>query len=224
MFSATPLGYFSLGCCLHLLVSECQRGYLEMENQNFLRCYICDGQFPLRVMSRIDGEANVRKVEIATNRINMNLPPLDVDDRTQLCISCNLSVLAEIQAAGDPHCLRLNVLTQTRNGSCLIYNAELNLHRLSDECRASAFISAKIFIPENVKSCEHHLDDRGYLPPPLLLGLRFIHRPYLLRGLELQSFLENLRHVARNLTRIIDKHSFTDKEFRSFFPITKEQF
>ncbi|OXU16519.1 hypothetical protein TSAR_008926 [Trichomalopsis sarcophagae] len=119
-----------------------------------LHCYICDGRFPARTMSRIDGEENAAKLGIAVHRRDaFNRPPL-----------------------------------------------------------------------ENVKSCEHHLDDRGFLLPPLLLGLRFINRPYVIRGLELQIFLQALRDVARTMTRIDDENSLTDEEFECFCPISKDQF
>lgn len=153
------------------------------------------------------------------------MPPLDVTDRTRLCLNCNRSILEEIRAVvQDPGCLRLNVVTQTDNGTCLICNAQFDLHQLSMECKANVFISRNIFIPENVKSCRHHLNDRGYLLPPLLFGLRFVNRPYLIRGPQLQIFLQSLRDVARSMTRIEDEYSFNDEEFKSFCPLTKEQF
>ncbi|XP_043469676.1 uncharacterized protein LOC122503266 [Leptopilina heterotoma] len=91
-------------------------------------------------------------------------------------------------------------------------------------CSASVFISKNIFIPELVKSYEHHLDDQGYLLPPLLLGLRYVHRPYQLTGQQLQTFLQSLRHVAESMSSIKNENSFTDEAFESFFPVTKEQF
>lgn len=197
-----------------------------MANRNYFHCYICDERFPPRTMSRIDGEENAAKMGTAVQRRDtFNRPPLEVTNLTRICINCNQSVREEIQAIEeDPGRLRLNVLTQTRNGTCLICNAEGDLHRLSIECKANVFISKDIYIPQNVKSCRHHLDDRGFLLPPLLLGLQFINRPYVITGPELQVFLQALRNVAISMTRIVDENSLTDEEFECFCPITKDQF
>lgn len=115
-------------------------------------------------------------------------------------------------------------MTQTRNSTCLICNADADLHRLSDECKANVFILRDIYIPENVKSCRHHLNDPGYLLQPLLIGLRSVNRPYVIRGPQLQSFLQGLHVVAQNQSRIDDENSFSDEDFECFSPVTKEQF
>lgn len=81
-----------------------------------------------------------------------------------------------------------------------------------------------IYIPENVRSCQNHLDDRGFILSPLLPSLRFINKPYIINGQQLHLFLQELRNVAINSTRFEDEHSFTDEEFHSISPITKEQF
>ncbi|XP_018394741.1 PREDICTED: uncharacterized protein LOC108773430 [Cyphomyrmex costatus] len=177
-------------------------------------------------MSCIDGEENDAKLNIAVQRRNaFNRCALEVTDLTRICINCNQSIRQEIQAIEeDPGRLRLNVLSQTRNGTCLICNAEVDLHRLSIECKANVFICRNIYIPENVKSCQHHLDGRGFLLPALLLGLQSINRPYVIRGPELQVFLQGLRDVATSMTRIDDESSLTDEEFECFSPITKDQF
>lgn len=158
-------------------------------------------------------------MEIVINRRNgLNFPPLDVTDLTRLCLNCNRSIRDEIETIEqDPNCLRLNVLTQTNNGTCVICNAQLNLQALSVECRANIFISCNVFIPELVKSCAEHLDSRRYLLTHLFLGLRYIYRPYQIKGQQLQTFLQGLREVAKSMTRIEDEHSFTDEEFIIFF-------
>ncbi|KYN50167.1 hypothetical protein ALC62_01022 [Cyphomyrmex costatus] len=140
-----------------------------------LHCYICDRRFPRRTMSCIDGEENDAKLNIAVQRRNaFNRCALEVTDLTRICINCNQSIRQEIQAIEeDPGRLRLNVLSQTRNGTCLICNAEVDLHRLSIECKANVFICRNIYIPENVKSCQYHLDGRGFLLPALLLDEEF---------------------------------------------------
>lgn len=193
---------------------------------NRLNCFTCNGRFLARTMARIDGEDDAVKVEIATNRRNaLNLPPLDITDRTRLCINCNRSIIEEKEAVErDPDCSRLNVLTQTNNGTCVICNAANDIHCLSVESRANIFLSAGIYVPKLVKSCRVHLDDRGYLLSHLVLGLRFIYRPYQLKGQQLQMLLQGLRVAAVNLVKIEDETCFTDEEFENYFPVTKEQF
>lgn len=96
--------------------------------------------------------------------------------------------MAMIEA--DP-CLRLNVLTQTASQTCFIYNAQNNVRKLSIQCRVQVFIETNIYIPDNVRSCEHHLDKNGFFIKLLLLALRFINRPYVNKDPQLQIFYSN---------------------------------
>lgn len=118
----------------------------KMENRNYLRCYSCNGRFRTRTMARIDRDENAGEMEIAINRRNnLNLPPLEADDQSRLCINCNRLILEEIRAIEeDPDSARFNVLRQTWNGSCLICNAVVHLQRLSTDCRASVFLTNNI--------------------------------------------------------------------------------
>ncbi|XP_025264350.1 uncharacterized protein LOC112637886 [Camponotus floridanus] len=193
--------------------------------RNRLRCYICDGAFLPAQMSRIDGDENAARREIAiVRRDSFNRPVLEITNRTRLCINCNRSVLDELRIIEhDPTCLRLNVLTQTANRTCVICNVE-DVPKVSADCRVNVFILCNIYIPENVRSCQHHLDDRGFFLEPLLCGLQFINRPYVLKGPQLAIFLQGLRNVAVNKRRFVDENSLTDSEFSSFSPVTKEQF
>lgn len=59
---------------------------------------------------------------------------------------------------------------------------------------------------------------------PLKEGLRFINRPYVIRGQYLLAFLQGLRNEALNSTRIIDENSFPDRELECLCPMNKEQF
>jgi len=79
-----------------------------MAFRNVLNCYVCDQQFPPRVLARIDGGNNAVKRNIAIQRCdNLNRPPLDMTDHTRLCINCNRSINDEIHALElDPFCLR----------------------------------------------------------------------------------------------------------------------
>lgn len=142
-------------------------------------------------MSRIDTDENANKREIAIRRRDdFQRPPLAVTNLTRICITCNQSIRIEItEMKRDNTCLRLNILTQTANRTCVIYNADADVHRITLECRVNVFVLRDIFILEDVRSCQHHLDDQGFFLQALLPGLRSINRPYVIKGLQLQMFL-----------------------------------
>jgi len=194
--------------------------------RNRLKCYICDRDFLPNQLSRIDGDEKANKREIAIyRRDGFQRPPLAVTDLTRICITCNQSICNEItEMERDPTCLRLNVLTQTENRTCMICNADADVRRITLECRVNVFVLRDIFIPDDARSCQHHLDDQGFFLQALLPGLRSINRPYVIKGPQLQMFLQGLRNVARDQRRFVDENSFTDAEFKSFSPVTKQQF
>lgn len=197
-----------------------------MAFRNIVSCYVCDRRFVPRAMAHIhlDEDAHKREISIGRREAN-NLPPLDVSPNTKICVNCNQSILNEINLIEqDPTCLRINVLTQSSSSSCLICNRSVNLTRLSSDCRAFVFIKKDIFIPDGVRSCENHLDEHNYISLPLLNGLRFINRPYVIKGPLLQTFLESLRTIANNPLRIMDENDFSEEEFETFFSVSKHQF
>ncbi|XP_077275553.1 uncharacterized protein LOC143904609 [Temnothorax americanus] len=49
-------------------------------------------------------------------------------------------------------------------------------------------------------------------------------RPYVIKGPQLQVFLQQLRNVGANRTRGIDENHLTDEEFQCIAPINKQQF
>ncbi|XP_043476347.1 uncharacterized protein LOC122507609 [Leptopilina heterotoma] len=193
---------------------------------NRLSCYICNRAYAPNLMARIDGDVNDEKRLIAiARREELNRPALVVTDRTRLCINCNQSVTNEIrELEQNPSCLRLNVLTQTANGSCLICNGVVNIHRLSLKCRINVFLSQNIYIPANVKSCDHHLNNLGLLLQPLLQGLRFVNRPYRINRQDFQPFFEGVRNAAVERVSFIDIDSMSDEDFRACFPVSKDHF
>lgn len=140
--------------------------------RNRLHCYICDNAFLPALMNRIDRDGNDAVREIAISRRDgFNRPALHINDRTRLCVNCYRSVLDEQRIIeNDPTCLRLNVLTQTANRTCVVSNAQHDVHKISADCRVNVFIMCNIYIPNDVRSCQHHLDDRGFFLEPLLLG------------------------------------------------------
>lgn len=70
----------------------------------------------------------------------------------------------------------------------------------------------------------HHLDDNGFFPIALMIGFRSINRPYVLEGIELERFLQELRNVAVNTNRFTEVDDFNYADFKIIFPLNKEQF
>lgn len=163
--------------------------------RNRAHYYICDKACFLGQMARIDREEDANKREIAIRRQEeFHRPLLIVMDVTRICFNCNQSIHNEItQLERDPACMRFNVLTQTGNQTCVFYNTNIDVHTLSVECSVDAFVLQDIYILEYVRSCRYHLDNNGFIPQPFLLGLSFINRPYVIKGQQLQAFLQGLR-------------------------------
>lgn len=157
-------------------------------------CYTCNRPFNVRQLARMDGDENVNKRQIAiTRRDEFDHPPLHLDNNSRLCMNCNRSIIDKMaMIEADPTCLRLKVLTQTASQTCVICNAQNNVRRLSIQCRVQVFIETNIYIPDNVRNCEHHLDENGFFSKILLPALRFINRPYVIKGPQLQVFLQQL--------------------------------
>lgn len=197
-----------------------------MAYSNRTECFICNVRLAPGRMQLLRGEENEFKREIAISRRDMQgYPPIPVTNQTRICLNCNKSVLNEITHIElDPACIRLNVLTQTTNNSCMICNSVVNIRRISNECRVDIFISRNIYVPENVRSCPDHLDDKGFLLRVLLPGLRFITRPYTIKGPELQILLQQLRDIVTDTQTYEDENSFTDADFQCIAPVTKNQF
>lgn len=201
-----------------------------MANRGRLPCFVCDGALTPRVMARIDREEDILKREIAiTRRDANNRQPLEINDRTRLCNNCNISITHEIQMLQqDPDCLRLNVLTQTSSQTCLLRecNNGNNLQRLNIACRVNIYLKRDIYVSENAKSCPEHLDAEGNLLQVVLEGLRFVNRPYIIKGTQLKYFLQQLRNVANNIavSRFDNENNFSDSEFSSMSPIKKINF
>lgn len=96
---------------------------------------------------------------------------------------------------------------------------------MSVECRVKVFIIKNIYIPQSTRCCFRHLDVNGFIPRVLLEDLQFINRPYRLSGIQLQYFLQNLRQSARiDEPDFNDEQNFSEDEFKSLSPITREQF
>lgn len=192
-----------------------------------MQCFICPARSTPALMPRIDRPDDEIKREIAILRRDAaNRPPINITDQTRVCANCNISIQNEIRMIEeDPGCLRLNVLTQRSSHSCFICN-EIgigNLSRLTVNCRVDIFIKMNIYVSENTKSCQNHLNEDGLLLRDLLLGLRFINRPYLIKGRELQIFLQEFRITATK-SKYDNVHDLTDEEFETISPVTKNDF
>lgn len=191
-----------------------------------MRCYVCNRQFNQRQLALMNGDVNADKRQLAIiRRDDHGHPPLALDENSRLCVNCNRLIIEEMALIeADPSCLRLNVLTQTASRSCVICNQPNDINRLSIECRIQVFIKRNIFIPENVRSCQHHLDQKGCFLNVLLQGLRSINRAYVIRGQQLQLFLQEIRNVSLKRGDGIDWDNLTEEDFQSLSPISKNQF
>ena len=186
-------------------------------------CYACNLRGKLRQMPRI-GENEIKKQIAVARRNTNNLPNSELDNETRICFNCNLSINNEIAAIeANPMCLRLNVLKQRGNSACVICNA-LNYHRLTMKSRVDIFIRRNIYAPQNVRVCNHHLDDNGLIIAALLPVLQYVNRPYVIPGAELQVFLEHLRTAASSVPRLEDINNLDEDEFYCLFSLNKRQF
>ena len=106
----------------------------------------------------------------------------------------------------------INVLLQTRSASCFICNQDQFVHRLSLKARVNIFITSNIYNPSNIRYCQEHLNDKGFLLRPLHADLRFINIPYIIPGQELQELIQQLRKVALESSKYEDQENFDDDE------------
>lgn len=200
-----------------------------MAHRNRIECYICNTRLIPRVMVRLGGvDNNILRQEIAINRRDQaGRPPIPIADESRICNNCNITILREIRMLqDDPQCMRLNVLSQTSSRSCLICNAENEIHRLTVRCRIDIFIKRNIYVPENHLCCNDHLDENGLLFNDLCQQLRFINRPYIIRGHQVQIILQGFREevLSSRNSRFENENCFTEDEFTAISPINRQQF
>lgn len=200
-------------------------------NNNLQRyvCYVCNARtINVRNMVRIiEDENNIAKNDLIISRRDaFGLPPIPIRQQTRLCLNCNRTIIDELrEIENDPTCLRLNVFRQTINTTCAFCNNGHNLTRLSMKCRVNIFVIVNIYVPESVRVCQHHLDENGLIIRQLLAGLEFINRPYKIKGAQLAPFLQELRICSQTEKwQFCDIDSFSDTEFQTLSPISKDQF
>ncbi|KAJ8666739.1 hypothetical protein QAD02_008401 [Eretmocerus hayati] len=117
----------------------------------YTRCYVCDRRSALQNAVRIGGEENVGEAILyVARRDGLGLPPQEVILDTRICFNCHQSIRIELNVIqGNPSAVRLNVLRQTRNASCVICNAVDDLQRLSDDCIRKVARNRNRFQDEN---------------------------------------------------------------------------
>lgn len=86
------------------------------------------------------------------------------------------------------------------------------------------FVNRDIYIPKGVRSCQQHLDDEACVTIALLPGLRFLDKPYVIKGAELQSFLQGLRQASTKIPDFSDESNLNDADFNCLTSLTKDQF
>lgn len=198
--------------------------YEKMIRRVYHRCYVCNAIRSPQQLSRIN-EDEEREVAIM-RRESLRHPPMELNDESRLCMNCRQSIAYEIATLqANPLALRLNVVSRPRNGCCLIcHNVGDNMSSLSISCRVNIFVECNIYVPENVKSCNHHTNDEGFLPPILIAGLRAINRPYEIKGPQLTLFLQQLQNIAKTGNKFINYQTMSDEDFKVISPIDKNQF
>ncbi|EGI66282.1 hypothetical protein G5I_05245 [Acromyrmex echinatior] len=144
-----------------------------MAFRNRIHCFTCDVAGQPRVMKKLDGDNNENKRQIAIRfRQDLRRPIEELRNESRLCMTCFRLFESEIDMQDDPICIRLNVLKQSDMITCLICNANNNVHRLSPVARV--FISVNVYIPDEVRSCPHHLAENDFLLQALLPDFKLL--------------------------------------------------
>lgn len=175
-------------------------------------------------MTRIDRDANVDQRAIAINRrLVLNREDIPVNDRTRLCLNCNLSIAEELGMRDNPQSLNLNVLFPMNVRTCIFCGGNENLLHLSLVARVNVYIVNNIFIPENAQSCREHVNADGIILRPLIGGLRYTERPIIIPGRDLQRFFKKFREIIldpwNNSSLDMPEH-----EFLTLTSLTEDQF
>lgn len=68
-----------------------------MANRNEMPCFVCDRIFRLNQLTRLDGDDNAVKREIAMKRCEEAGMQVDLMYNARLCLNCNCSINNEIR-------------------------------------------------------------------------------------------------------------------------------
>jgi len=95
-----------------------------MAFRNRLPCYVCNALRAPVQMTRIGGEYDAHKREIAIfRREQMNHPFLEINNDSRICQPCNINILNEIRILEENLSnIRFNVLRRASGRSCCLYN------------------------------------------------------------------------------------------------------
>ena len=103
-------------------------------------------------------------------------------------------------------------------------HAENDLRRVPLEARLKIFLERDIYVPEYTKTCHHHLTTDNNILSALLPGLRFVNRPYVIPGQEIQAFFQGFKNKIQNSRDFSNDMEFSDEEFKILTSLTKAQF
>lgn len=187
-----------------------------------VNCFTCNLQGNIQNMPHLGNDENKRQLA-EVRRAEFGFPEQNIVDETRICFNCNNALVRDIAAVGEDF-VRLNVIIQKHGRACFICHENDGVTRLSIECRVFAFVHYDLFIPDNTRVCPRHLNANGQIISAIINGIRYINRPYVLRGEELQIFLHGLQQAAQGESRLDKADDFDDSEFECLFPITKVQF
>lgn len=199
-----------------------------MANRFRIPCYVCPNALHARVMVYLNNVENdyFREVALIRRRDNGRLEA-PIEPETRICNNCNITIRREIQMLEeDPNCSRLNIISQYSSEQCLVCRRQNNTQKLRLQARVDIFVKRNIYVPEKYCCCNEHLNGKGLLPRDIIDNFRFINRPYILKGTELQSFLQAMRmEVIDSVTRTYEnEETFTEEQFKAISPITKIDF
>lgn len=183
--------------------------------------FICNNALIPQLMVRLGGENNnvVRQNIVISRCDQAGRSLMDITNETRICNNCNINcitILRKIKILeNDSQCMRLNVLFQTFLQICLVCNARHGIHKLSLKCWIDIFVKKNIYVAENYLCCNDHLNEMGLLSDILFQGFRYINRPYILKGQQLQIFLQSFCEQIIYLSRhgFDNKNCFTENEF-----------
>lgn len=155
-------------------------------------------------------------------------PEAPITPDTRICNNCNIYQYSEKYECcrKNPNCLRLNVLSQTSSETCLVCCRSNDIHRLTSQCRVDIFVKRNIYVPIKYVCCNRHLDEKCFLQENILRDLKFINRPCILKGSELQLFLQAMREeIIHSTKRKYElENDLTEEQLKTISPIFKEDF
>lgn len=189
-----------------------------------LYCFVCNSLFSNRQLSRLSAQSHDLRTCATARRLNSSLPEEEENVDSRICLTCRNSIQEELEAiTQDPSHLRLNVAIQGHAHACFICSLTEGTYTLSVESRVDVYIQQEIYVPPEVKSCQNHFNERGFIHRFLLPGIRYFNKPYIMRGYEMQTFMQAFRNVART-SKSVYEENLCDEDFTYMTSLSKAQF